>query len=249
MQNNFFCKTSFINLYEKPSYKSSITSQIIYGEQFKILSRKGKFLKIKTYYDNYIGYIKLSKYINKFYPTHKVKTFKTQIYKLKKNKKRKTNKFLTFASKVSILKKNKNYSMFENNKWIKNSDIDFIKKKNNNYIQILKLFKNCKYKWGGKTFDGIDCSALIQLFYKFNNEFFPRDTKDQIKFKKGFKSKKRFKKGNLIFWKGHVALCLNSKQLIHAYGPEKKVIIMPIHKTIKRIQRTANLKVKKIFNI
>ena len=58
--------------------------------------------------------------------------------------------------------------MFENNKWIKNSDIDFIKKKNNNYIQILKLFKNCKYKWGGKTFDGIDCSALIQLFYKFN---------------------------------------------------------------------------------
>ena len=32
-------------------------------------------------------------------------------------------------------------------------------------------------------------------------------------------------------------MCLNSKQLIHAYGPEKKVVIMPIIETIKRIQK------------
>ena len=44
-------------------------------------------------------------------------------------------------------------------------------------------------------------------------------------------------------------MCLNSKQLIHAYGPEKRVIIMPIVKTITRIQRTAKLKVKKVSRI
>ena len=44
-------------------------------------------------------------------------------------------------------------------------------------------------------------------------------------------------------------MCLNSEQLIHAYGPEKKVIIMPIKETINRIQRTAKLKVKKISKI
>ena len=44
-------------------------------------------------------------------------------------------------------------------------------------------------------------------------------------------------------------MCLNSKQLIHAYGPEKKVIIMPIKETINRILKTANLKVKKISRI
>ena len=61
--------------------------------------------------------------------------------------------------------------------------------------------------------------------------------------------KGKFKKGDIIFWEGHVAMCLNSKKLIHAYGPEKKVIIMPIIKTINRIQRTAKLKVKKISRI
>ena len=44
-------------------------------------------------------------------------------------------------------------------------------------------------------------------------------------------------------------MCLNSKQLIHAYGPERKVIIMPIIKTINRIEKTAKLKVKKVSRI
>ena len=86
-------------------------------------------------------------------------------------------------------------------------------------------------------------------FYKYNNEFFPRDTVEQIKKKGGIKNKNSFKKGDIIFWKGHVAICINSKNLIHAYGPEKKVIIMPIRSTIKRIEKSANLKVKKVFRI
>ena len=61
-----------------------------------------------------------------------------------------------------------------------------------------------------------------------------------------FLKKKIFSKGDIIFWKGHVALCINSKKLIHAYGPEKKVLIMPILETIKRIEKTAKLEIKKI---
>ena len=45
-------------------------------------------------------------------------------------------------------------------------------------------------------------------------------------------------------------MCINSKKLIHAYGPEKKVLIMPITKTIERIERTAaKLSIKKISSI
>ena len=61
--------------------------------------------------------------------------------------------------------------------------------KNKNYYKIIKLFLNTKYKWGGKTFEGIDCSSLIQSYYKYNNKFFPRDTVDQIRFKKGKRKK------------------------------------------------------------
>ena len=139
--------------------------------------------------------------------------------------------------------------MFEKNKWLKFKDIETVNKKEKNITKILKLFLNSKYKWGGKTYDGIDCSALIQLIYKFNNKFFPRDTVDQIKFKKGKIKKKNFKLGDIVYWKGHVAICISSKKLIHAYGPRKKVLVMEINKTIKLIKKTANLEVKKIFSI
>ena len=237
-------------MYESSSLKSKISSQLLYGEKFKILYKKKQFIKIKTDYDNYTGYIKLSKFINKFRETHKVKVLKSRILKnpnyLRKSK---TKKFLPFSSNIEVIKKKKKFVMFEKNKWLNSKDIKPIDQKDQNILKILKLFLNCKYTWGGKTFNGIDCSALIQLFYKFNNNFFPRDTVDQIKFKKGIKRKVKFKLGDIIYWKGHVAVCINSKELIHAYGPRKKVLIMPIKKTIKLIKETANLEVKKIFLI
>ena len=46
-----------------------------------------------------------------------------------------------------------------------------------------------------------------------------------------------------------MALALTNKKLIHAYGPMKKTVIMGINQTIKRIERTANLKVIKIVRL
>ena len=148
-----------------------------------------------------------------------------------------------------IISKGKKFSRFEKFNWIRN--VDFVHKNyvEKNFIKICKLFLNTRYKWGGKTYKGIDCSALIQIFFQFNNKFVPRDTKDQIKF---FKKKvKKLKNRDLIFWKGHVAVCINNKLLIHAYGPRKKVLIMNTNKTITEIENNANLKVigrKKIEN-
>tara|TARA_B100000131_G_scaffold30736_1_gene28770 strand:- start:1215 stop:1967 length:753 start_codon:yes stop_codon:yes gene_type:complete len=250
VQNSFYCKNPFINLYDRPSYNSKIGSQILYGEKFKILKKKKNYLKIKTKYDNYIGYIKPRKYLPKFFATHKVCVLKSKIYKYPKDlKKFELKNHLSFSSKIQVFKKKNSFVMIDNNRWLKVKDISPINKKDKNILKILKLFLNCKYKWGGKSYNGIDCSALIQLFYKFNNKFFPRDTVDQIKFKKGIKKKTKFKLGDIIYWKGHVAICINSRNLIHAYGPRKKVLIMQINKTIRTIKKTANLEVKKIFSV
>jgi len=243
VKNNFFYKSQFSNIYKKSSKFSEVTSQILYGEKFKILSKDKNWIKIKSLFDNYVGYIKNKKYVNKHNPSHKVYNLKATIFN-KQNKK--TKKFLPFGSKVSVIRKNKKFLEFENNKWLKKSDLKKINHKEKDFIKIFKLFLKTKYVWGGKTYKGIDCSALLQLYYYYNNSFYPRDTKDQIKYSKKNSKRKIFKKGDIIFWKGHVAICINSKELIHAYGPEKKVLVMSIRKTIDRIKKTANLTVKKI---
>ena len=246
MKNNFFLKKQFSNIYKKASRKSEVTSQILYGEKFKVLSKKKEWIKIKSSFDNYIGYIKNNYFADELFPKYKVYTLKAKIF-TKLNKKNKN--FLPFGSKIEVISENKNYVEYEKNKWLKKENIKKINHQEKNFIKIFKLFLKTKYVWGGKTFKGVDCSALLQLFSYYNETYYPRDTVDQIRYSKKKRITKKFKKGDIIFWKGHVAMCLNSKELIHAYGPEKKVLIMPILQTIKRIEETAKLKVKKISSI
>ena len=247
MKNNFF-NYSVANIYSKPSSKSEVISQILYGEKFKIIEKKKDWYKIRNNYDDYIGFIKKKKFRQKFEPTNKIYKLKSKIYKKKNNKFISTNNFLYFASGICVKKRHKNFIEFEKNKWLKINDTKKINHYENNFIKVFKLFLGSKYLWGGKTSIGIDCSALIQIYFYYNRIFFPRDTKDQIRFCKR-KLKKKLNKGDIIFWKGHVGICISKSQFIHAYGPRKKVLVMPTNLTIKLIEDTAKLSVKKISNI
>ena len=80
MKNNYL-KSSIVNIYSSPSTKSEIISQILYGEKFRILSKNQKWFKIKTNFDNYIGYIKKNKFNQNFKPTHKIYKLKSRIFK------------------------------------------------------------------------------------------------------------------------------------------------------------------------
>ncbi len=234
--NNF----TVINLHKKPSAKSEVVTQMIYGDCFSIFKKNRKWLKIKIKEDKYKGYIQNKNFSNFIKPTHKINILKAKIYKFP-NKRKKINE-MSFGSKIKVIDKKAKFFKFLRG-WICKNDVKPISYKEKNPFRKINIFKNIKYKWGGKTFKGVDCSALIQVFLNFNNKFCPRDAKDQAKFfKKNIKLKK-IKKNDIIYWKGHVALALSNKKLIHAYGPMKKTVVMGINQTIKRIEKTAKLKV------
>ena len=237
LTNNF----SVINLHKKPSIESEIVTQMIYGESFSITRKSRRWLKIKIKEDGYVGYIKNKKFSKFWKPTHKVSILKSKVFSLPNNKGREVNA-LPFGSKIKVTGNKKKFLRFPNG-WLRINDVKPIVYKEKNPFRKISIFKNIRYKWGGKSFKGIDCSALIQIFLNFNNKFCPRDTKDQVKFfKKNIKLKK-VRKNDIIYWKGHVALALSNKKLIHAYGPMKKTVVMGINQTIKRIEKTAKLKV------
>ena len=234
--NNF----PVINLHKRPSTKSEVVTQMIYGESFLVLKKTKKWLKIKISEDNYKGYILNKNFINLLKPSHKINVLKAKIYKFP-NKQKKINE-ITFGSKIKVINIKGKFIEFSKG-WIDKKEVKPISYKNKNPFSKITIFKNIKYKWGGKTFKGIDCSALIQLFLNFNNKFCPRDAKDQVKYFKKNVKLSNVKKNDIIYWKGHVALALSNKKLIHAYGPMKRTVIMGIDQTIKRIKKTANLKV------
>ena len=236
-----------INVYKKNNIRSEVVTQILYGDTFKKIKKKGIWIKIKNDTDNYKGFIKKKKFTSNQKNTHKVYNLKANLYS-KPNTKNKVRKQLSFGSKIKVMGE-KNYFYKFDNLWIKKKDLKEINYKTKDVFKNIKKFINTKYKLGGKHFSGVDCSGLVQLFLNFNNKFCPRDTKDQIKYLKKKIQRKNVKKNDLFFWKGHVAIAISRKNLIHAYGPFKKVITMNIDKTIKRIKDTANLKLISIKRI
>jgi Cell wall-associated hydrolases (invasion-associated proteins) len=228
-----------INVYNKKNKNSQLVTQLLYGESFKIIKKNNKWIKIKNDLDGYKGFIEKKNFSNKQKNTHKVCNVSATLYS---NPGIKIKKKLSFGSRILVNVKKKNFYKFDNF-WIKKEDLKVIKYKRKDIFKNIKKFSGIKYKWGGKHYSGIDCSGLVQLFFNFNNKFCPRDTKDQIKYFKKKIKLKNIRKNDLIFWRGHVAIALSKWKLIHAYGPLKKIVVMPINKAIDRIYKTANLKV------
>ena len=241
MRNKFSNNYPIINLYKRKSIASKIVTQMLYGENFTILRKFGNWYKIKLHTDNYVGFIIRKKFAKPSKPTHKVSVLAANIYGGPSSK-NKQKKKLTFSSKIYTKEKYGSFIKFEN-QWIRTKDLKPINYKDKNIFSRINLFKGKKYQWGGKNFSGVDCSALVQLFFNFNNKFCPRDTKDQLNYFKKKIKLQNIMKNDLIFWRGHVAIILSKNKLIHAYGPSKKVLIMNINYAIRRIEKTTNLKI------
>ena len=240
MTKNLSNNYPIINLHKNPSTKSEVVTQMLYGESFSIFKRNGRWLKIKIKEDGYKGYVQNKNFSRFLKPSHKISILKAKIYRHPYKSKR--INIMPYGSKIKVLEKKNNFLKFSKG-WIHKNDVKPITYVEKNPFNKISIFKSIKYKWGGKSFKGIDCSALIQVFLNFNNKFCPRDAKDQVKYFKKNVKLKNIKKNDIIYWKGHVALAISSKKLIHAYGPMKKTVVMGIHQTIKRIKRTADLKV------
>ena len=233
-------KSSIANIYKKNNKNSGIVSQILLGEDFKSQNKIGKFYKGYKAYDKYKGFIEAKDlHLDKNKKTHKIISKECNIYK-KPNNKYKLNKKIFFNSRISILDGKNNFIQTKNG-WILKKNIKPINFRKKHFLDNINLYLNTKYLWGGNSPKGLDCSALVQELLKFNNIYCPRDSKDQKKFFRKEISIKNIRKGDLLFWKGHVAIALSNKKLVHAFGARKKVVIMGIKETIKKIYSKSKL--------
>ena len=137
--NNF----AVINLYKKPSIKSEIVTQMIYGDSFSISKESKKWLKIKIKEDGYKGYIMNKKFSNFIKPTHKVSVLRSKVYKFP-NKQKKISE-ISFGSKINVINKKTKFFKFSKG-WMMKDDVRPVSYKEKNPFKKISIFKNIKYK-------------------------------------------------------------------------------------------------------
>ena len=237
-------KSTFSPLYSNKG--SKLSTQLLYGEECDVFETKNGWSWIQSRRDNYVGYTPTIHLTRKIYkPNSKVISLRTVIY-TKPDIKSVTKGYLSFNSLVEVIKIKGKYSLIKNLGWCPSLDLAKIKSSKFNHIDLSKQYLDTPYLWGGRDSMGIDCSGLVQNLHQINNRPFPRDTDMQEIFVTNeVKYEKDLKAGDLVFWKGHVAMMIDNSNIIHANAFHMKTAIEPLSTAKKRILKS-NGKIKKL---
>ena len=211
------CNLSIVPVRIVDSDKSEMINQLIYGDIIEILEEKEKWVKIKSVFDNYIGWID-----------------KKQYFKIEDNITLDLNKPVYSIDLVEFIENNNNELVTIpigsdiSNISLMNHKFDgkTISGKNNrnSIVNTALSFLNSPYLWGGKTPFGIDCSGFTQMVYKINGYKLYRDAKDQANQGETLSFIEESEAGDLAFFNNdqgdiiHVGIILQNNHIIHASG-------------------------------
>jgi len=111
-----------------------------------------------------------------------------------------------------------------------------IKARQADFVAVAEQFLNTPYLWGGKTSLGLDCSGLVQIALQAAGTVCPRDS-DMLELALGaVSSLSQLRRGDLVFWKGHVAIARDGETLIHANAHAMMVAVEPVAGAVARIK-------------
>ncbi|MBS0532559.1 MAG: C40 family peptidase [Proteobacteria bacterium] len=104
------------------------------------------------------------------------------------------------------------------------------------FVAIAEMFVSTPYLWGGKSWLGIDCSGLVQIALQMSRQSCPRDTYMQEQALGRPVALSDISRGDLIFWKGHVAIARDAETIVHANAHHMMVAVEPTAGAIARIK-------------
>ena len=225
------------DLYSSPHKNSLIETQCFYGDMFEVYEENNLWVKGKLASDNYIGWV-LKNSLCKCFETNQTLFKPINIIYAEPNAKSKPLDFLFMGSKVFLSETYDDWAIIYYKNKVGYLDSGSILKNLNDYVSVALKFTNTQYLWGGKTILGIDCSGLLQLCFSYFGEEIPRNSGDQDKyFTNNLPNKILFKRGDLVFWPGHVGIMKNPKTIIHATAHKMKVMNENIDVAIKRLEK------------
>lgn len=225
----------------EPRHDAPLDTEALFGERVKVFEIDGEgwaWGQLAT--DNYVGYLPAAALVKAGpEPTHKVAVLRTHAFP---GPDIKLPPFvaLPFGARVPVAKEERGFAVTVAGRYLPPSHLVPIDAKDADFVAVAERFVGSPYLWGGKSSLGIDCSGLVQVSLQAAGMACPRDTYMQEAHFKNDIALSGLKRGDLIFWKGHVAIARDAQSIIHANAHHMMVAIEPIAGAIDRIKKAGS---------
>jgi cell wall-associated NlpC family hydrolase len=143
---------------------------------------------------------------------------------------------LPMGASLAIVRQDERFAVTANGWHLPAAHLAPIKARQRDFVAVAEEFMHAPYLWGGKTSLGIDCSGLVQVALQAAGIPSPRDSDMQELALGKLSSLGELRRGDLVFWKGHVAIARDRETLLHANAHHMAVAIEPATDAIARIK-------------
>ena len=224
----------------EPSSDATLLTQALMGERVTIYDRNGEgFAWGQLNSDGYVGWLPdraLAKPVGK--PTHKITALRTFAFPGPSIKLPPVDT-LVMGAAVTVIRDDGVFAVTRDGWYLPRRHVGPIDRHADDFVAVAEQFAGTPYLWGGKSSFGIDCSGLVQVSLNAAGIGCPRDSdmqQDGLGRALDAAESKKLRRGDLMFWNGHVAIARDAGTIVHANAHHMATVIENTSEAIARIK-------------
>lgn len=224
----------------RPDHTASLDTELLFGEPFTVYDRHEGWAWGQAGLDGYVGYLP-EHALGDAGPaaTHRVAALRTFVYPTASIK-APILSALSMASRVAIASVSGRFAELAGGGFVVAQHVVPLAHADADWVATAERLLGIPYLWGGRSTLGLDCSALVQLSLASSGIAAPRDTDMQA----GALGERiadhlpsdGLQRGDLVFWKGHVAVMVDGARIVHANATHMAVSIDDVRAFAARVE-------------